>query len=57
MLDTLKKIHYTLYTTIVAISMFAIVKLLYSINLHLLEIGLGQNYAIEMMDLFTQIGH
>ena len=57
MLNTLKKIHYTLYTTILAVSMFAIVKLLYSINLHLHDLSMGQNYAIEMMDLFTQIGH
>lgn len=53
MLKILNKMHYVLYTTIVSISMFAIIKLLYTINQSLLDISLGQNYAIELLDLIA----
>ena len=45
--------HYVLYTTIVSIRMFAIIKLLYSINQSLLFISSGQNYVVELLDLIA----
>lgn len=53
MLKILNKMHYVLYTTIVSIGMFAIIKLLYSINQSLLFISSGQNYVVELLDLIA----
>ena len=53
MLKTLNKMHYVLYTTIVSVSMFAIVKLLYSILSVLVSISQGQNYSIELLDMIA----
>ena len=52
-LNTLTKIHYVLYNTILAVSMFAIVKLLYSILSVLTDISQGQNYTIELLDMIA----